>query len=71
MIDKIMSIEFSYRKMTHYALVREKILDQRHAYCVTIMNGELERLWYGHHIFFVEEQNFARSQRTIADNESC
>jgi len=69
MIDKIMSIEFSYRKKTHYALVREKILDQRNAYCVTIMNGELERLWYGHHIFFVEEQNFARSQRTIADNE--
>lgn len=47
---EMMSLEFTYRSKTYYALIRTKIVQEEKQYCITVMNGELERLLYGHHI---------------------
>jgi hypothetical protein len=47
---EMISLEFIYRSTTYYALIRTKIVQQEKQYHITIMNGELERLLYGHHI---------------------
>src|SRR5688572_37556 len=55
---EIMSLEFSYRSKTYYALIRTKIVQQEKQYHITVMNGELERLLYGHHIVSPRGNNF-------------
>ena len=55
---EIMSLEFSYRSKTYYALIRTKIVQQEKQYHITVMNGELERLLYGHHIISPKGTHF-------------
>ena len=53
---QIISIEFQFRQKNYYALVRIKDLHPTE-YHVTIMNGSLEKLLYGHHIFIEEDDH--------------
>lgn len=55
---EIMSLEFSYRSKTYYALIRTKIINREKQYHITVMNGELERLLYGHHIIAPKRNSF-------------
>jgi len=48
---QIISIEFEYNRVTYYALVRVKEVNDCTEYHVTIMNGRLEQRLYGNHIF--------------------
>ena len=62
----MLSLEFTYRSKTYHALIRTKMDEQRLAYYVTIMNGELERLLYGNHVL-VNENGKLRSEPEILD----
>ena len=64
----MISLEFTYRSQTYYALIRTKLNEQRLAYYVTIMNGELERMLYGNHIL-IDEAGELRSDPEILDQE--
>lgn len=55
---EILSLEFAYRSKTYYALIRTKIIHKETQYHITIMNGDLERLLYGHHIISPKGNNF-------------
>ena len=66
-MDNMMSVEFLYRNKAYYALVRPKKVEHENGYAVTIMNGDLEILLYGHHVI-VDEKHFIRTQQTIPDN---
>ncbi|TMI73635.1 MAG: hypothetical protein E6H09_06120 [Bacteroidetes bacterium] len=65
-MDKMISLEFTYRSKTYYALIRTKINEKKISYVVTVMNGELERLLYGHHKI-VDENGVLLSDRDISD----
>ena len=67
-MEKILSLEFTYRSKTYHALIRTKMSDQRLAYYVTIMNGELERLLYGNHILF-DVDGMLKSEPEVLDRE--
>jgi hypothetical protein len=67
-MDQMLSLEFTYRSKTYCALIRTKMNDQRVAYYVTIMNGELERLLYGNHVL-IDENGHLRSEPEILDQE--
>jgi hypothetical protein len=65
-MDKMVSLEFTYRSKTYFALIRTTIDEQKIRYTVTIMNGELERLLYGHHKI-VDENGVLGSDEDISD----
>jgi hypothetical protein len=65
-MDKMISLEFTYRSKTYYALIRTKMNEKKISYVVTVMNGELERLLYGHHKI-VDENGVLLSDRDISD----
>jgi len=67
-MDKMLSLEFTYRSKTYHALIRTKINEHRLAYYVTIMDGELERLLYGNHIL-IDDGGLLRSEPEILDRE--
>jgi hypothetical protein len=66
-MDKMISLEFTYRSKTYYAIIRTKINEKKISYVVTVMNGELERLLYGHHKI-VDENGVLFSDRDISDD---
>jgi hypothetical protein len=66
-MDKMISLEFTYRSKIYFALVRTKIDKKKLSYIITIMNGELERLLYGHHKI-VDENGVLISEENISDN---
>jgi hypothetical protein len=49
------SITFRYAGMEYGALVRKKLKETHTEYRITIMNGELEKILYGHHIFIYKD----------------
>ncbi|PZR24000.1 MAG: hypothetical protein DI535_22930 [Citrobacter freundii] len=50
------SIRFNYRKSAYEALIRVvKDKGSRKEYRITVMNGELEMLLYGHHVLTEED----------------
>lgn len=50
------SIRFNYRKSAYEALIRVvKEKDNKKEYRITVMNGELEMLLYGHHMLKEED----------------
>jgi len=50
----MLSISFSYKQKEYYTLVRVKPRLDNTRLEVTIMNGELEKVFYGHHVFNLE-----------------
>jgi hypothetical protein len=67
-MDKILSLEFTYRSKTYYALVRTKMMGQEKQHHLTIMNGDLEMILYGHHVV-IEEDGELRSATEIQHPE--
>jgi hypothetical protein len=54
----MLSMEFEYREKLYAALVRVKKINDNIEYHLTIMNGDLEKLLYGWHIFKEEQGRF-------------
>jgi len=50
----MLSIKFDFGEREYCALVRMKEKEAKIEYHITIMNGELERLLYGNHVFVPE-----------------
>jgi hypothetical protein len=62
------SITFNYRKSQYEALVRVvKQKDNFKKYRITIMNGELEVLLFGHHFFSEEDGKLDLSTTGLSD----
>jgi hypothetical protein len=55
LLSNILLVEFAYRTKTYFALIRTKTHKLRRRHYVTILNGELEQLFYGHHIIIDNE----------------
>lgn|SRR5690606_18304316 len=48
---EFLSVEFEFEGAKYYSLVRKKKLNSNIEYHVTIMDGKLEKMLYGNHIF--------------------
>ena len=55
---EITSIEFLYNDRVYNALVLSSRRDGVDQYNVTVMDGELERKFFGHHIFLSDNSSF-------------
>jgi hypothetical protein len=73
-MDNIISLEFIYKSKKYYALVRTKMIGQEKHNIITVMNGDLETLLYGHHIL-VEDDGILRSSeitnKEVAELKQC
>ena len=67
-MDKIISLEFIYRSKPYYALIRTKEHKGEKFHHVTIMNGDLERKLYGHHVI-TEKDGIFQSTEEIPDKD--
>jgi len=67
-MDKIISLEFTYRSKPYYALIRTKEYKGEKLHSVTIMNGDLERKLYGHHVI-IEKDGVFQSAEEILNKE--
>lgn len=56
-MSEMISIEFSYRNKIYQALVRCTRIDGVMQVRVTVMDGEIEKVISGHHIFLVNNGN--------------
>jgi hypothetical protein len=56
---QIFMIDFEFEGVTYYALIRVQNRNQKQQYYVTVMNGNLERQLYGHHILTETNGTFA------------
>ena len=74
-MDKTLTLEFTYGPKNYYAIVRTKTNKGEKQYYITIMNGDLERLLYGHHV--IAEQDgvlqplTAVSKTEVAELRNC
>jgi len=64
----LLTIEFEHKGRPHKAIVRVKVKETNVEYHITIMNGDLERLLYGNHIF-VEENGLLLNDTTPGNVE--
>ena len=64
LLSNILLVEFVYRSKTYFALTRTKTNKLKKRHYVTIMNGELEQLFYGHHII-IDKEGFLVSPAEI------
>jgi len=55
LLSNILLVEFVYRSKTYFALIRTKKIKFKKRHYITILNGELEQLFYGHHIIIDKE----------------
>ena len=55
LLSYISVVEFNYRSKTYFALIRTKTNEIEKRHYLTIMNGELEQLLYGHYIIIDNE----------------
>jgi hypothetical protein len=71
----IISIEFVYKTTTYYALIREKLNVPEKQYHITVMNGDLEKLLYGHHIILDKDGSLTSStiitDPAVAELKEC
>ena len=65
-MDKIISLEFIYRSKPYYALIRTKEHKGEKLHSITIMNGELERKLYGHHMIVEKDGVFQSAEETLS-----
>lgn len=67
MYMKMLPIKFDYRGIGYEALIRVKEKETRTEYHVTVMNGDLEKMLYGHHV--ITEVNGRLQPGDVADAE--
>ena len=58
MKNEILPLYFRFKGKDYSALVRQKNDLEQEQYRVTIMNGDLEMLLFGHHIFLLQDGDF-------------
>lgn len=49
-MNRFLVLGFEYNNTIDYCLVRYKAKEDFNEYTITVMNGELEKLLFGHHI---------------------
>lgn len=62
-MNNIITISFDYNRRVYAALVSIKKRPERTEYRITIMNGELEKLFFGHHILVENDGYFITDNR--------
>ena len=67
-MEELFTVEFRYRSEIYYALIRTKKNKHEKQHYITIMNGKLEQLLYGHHII-IENEGVLSSPPDIVDPE--
>ena len=50
----MLPVKFEFRGTGYEALIRVKVKETKTEYYITIMNGELEKMLFGHHILTEE-----------------
>lgn len=66
--EEMKSIEFTYKAKTYYALVRTTLFETYCHHYITIMNGKLEALFFGHHLY-IEQNGEINSVTVTTDSE--
>jgi len=51
---ELLPVKFEFRNTEYEALVRIKVKETTTEYGITVMDGELEKMLYGHHIMLAE-----------------
>jgi len=64
LLSDILVVEFAYRLKTYFAMIRTKTIECEKRHYVTILNGELEQLYCGHHII-IDKEAILNSPREI------
>ena len=64
---KMIAVPFEFNNEGYCALVRIKNSEEGGEFHVTVMNGELERALYGHHVFIYN--NGVLHARSVAENQ--
>ncbi len=67
--DRMISVGFTYPTKQHYALIRIQSVGNKKQYRITIMNGDLEKLLYGHHMIKEENGVLQEDDNEITDPE--
>jgi len=62
-------VKFEYRGTGYEALIRVKAKDTKTEYYITVMNGELEKMLFGHHV--ITEENGCMHTGTAPDAETA
>lgn len=65
----MLTLKFEYQDIGYEALIRVKTKETGTEYHITIMNGELEKVLYGHHI--ITEENGSLQAGVIPDAETA
>lgn len=66
---QMLPIKFEYRGTGYEALIRIKTKGTKREYCITVMNGDLERMLFGHHKII--EENGCLQTGTAPDEETA
>jgi arginine deiminase len=64
-MDDIFTVEFQYNNKSYSALVRIKNLDSHTRFCITVMNGDIERKLYGNNFLTIKDGQLV----SISDKE--
>ena len=62
-------VKFEYRGTGYEALIRVKVKEAKTEYYITVMNGDLEKMLFGHHI--ITEENGYLQTGTAPDAETA
>ena len=65
-VSKMIAVPFEFKDKEYCSLVRIKTTPHGREFHVTIMNGDLERALYGHHVFVFEDG--VLHARSMAEN---
>ncbi|GAC1382734.1 MAG: hypothetical protein NVSMB45_09220 [Ginsengibacter sp.] len=65
----MMTIAFTYKNQDYKALVDEKKSDSCKQFRITIMNGELETLLYGHNVILYKNNSF-QENGLVSDDQA-
>ena len=60
-------VKFEFREAGYEALVRIKVKETKTEYYITVMNGELEKMLFGHHI--LTQENGILLQEAVASDD--
>jgi hypothetical protein len=63
----MLPVKFEFRGAGYEALIRVKVKETKTEYYITIMNGELEKMLFGHHILI--EENGLLLQGSAPDDD--
>lgn len=68
--SKMIALPFDFKNREYCSLIRIKQVPDGQEFHVTVMNGDLERALYGHHIF-VLENGVLQASSIAEDQDLC